>query len=300
MNKLQTLANGGMPVELDDLRFQEEAVREGIFGILSGFGIDPPDSFILSGAVVVENGGNLDIAEGFIALNGEVLKVDAHSIVNTGGNTFFWQLIVTFDPAGLDQYQDLTSNDTYEVRKAVLTSELVPPASIFVFDVPTLSSTQLFDIINAGVFSTPVGGIIMYDGDLGDFENNGLGKSDTAVRKWAICNGLNGTPDMRGLFPVMATEVPNTGAGGLNPIVGTVYTPGDVAGEERHILTVDEMPVHNHNIDVRDSAGAVAGKISAGTNTTQTQSETADEGGGLSHENRPPHFAVVFMKRIIA
>ena len=67
----------------------------------------------------------------------------------------------------------------------------------------------------------PVGCIIMWYGN------------DTAVPSgWFICDGTNGTPDLRDKFIVGA---------------GSTYVPNDVGGEASHTLTSHEMPVHDHS-----------------------------------------------------
>ena len=66
----------------------------------------------------------------------------------------------------------------------------------------------------------PVGGIILWSGSTSDIPTN-----------WHLCDGTNGTPDLRGRFVI--------GAGGS-------YSVGNTGGESEHTLTVDEMPSHNH------------------------------------------------------
>jgi hypothetical protein len=49
---------------------------------------------------------------------------------------------------------------------------------------------------------------------IGDFDGNGLGKIGTDWEGWALCDGRNGTPDLRGRFPVGRTDAnPNTPPG---------------------------------------------------------------------------------------
>ena len=80
-NKFITTDLGGLPFELDDLRFLEQAEADSVEGILSGFNspVSIPNSYILSGATVTDAGATLDVVAGWIAYNGEVVKVDAHS-----------------------------------------------------------------------------------------------------------------------------------------------------------------------------------------------------------------------------
>ena len=53
------------------------------------------------------------------------------------------------------------------------------------------------------------------------------GSANAVPSGWAICNGLNGTPDLRDRFVAGA---------------GTTYTMGQTGGEATHILTTKELP----------------------------------------------------------
>jgi hypothetical protein len=120
MNRLKTDNIGGVSFEWDDWRFEQNGVREAFLGLVSAWGIDPADSFIISGAQATLNGLNYDISEGFISLNGEIFKVDAHSVVAAlGAGAFhFFEEVVTFDPAGLEPTKNAGTVDTYEIRRA--------------------------------------------------------------------------------------------------------------------------------------------------------------------------------------
>lgn len=139
MNKLNTTDNGGFPLDLDDIRWLQDGIAEGFKGLLSAFGINPADSFIISGCAVVDNAPNYDIAEGYISLNGEVLYVPAHSLAQTGGHTYYWDLEVTYDSSGLESFRNGTSYDTYEIRRGKLKSTGSPTGSEMPLAAPTLN-----------------------------------------------------------------------------------------------------------------------------------------------------------------
>ena len=123
----------------------------------------------------------------------------------------------------------------------------------------------------------PIGGIIPWYG----YENN-------IPKGWAVCNGNNDTPDLRSRF-IVAT--------------GNGYKLKDRGGEERHQLNTNEMPSHRHSYGYR---GADIDDDWKGQNNLYSVSHTVDwnssitynTGGSQPHENRPPYYALLYIKRI--
>ena len=66
---------------------------------------------------------------------------------------------------------------------------------------------------------------------------------------WQLCNGSNGTPDLRGQFVV--------GAGGS-------YTPGDTGGASSVTLSANTMPIHTHEL----TGSLTTGSAGSHTHTT--------------------------------
>lgn len=65
------------------------------------------------------------------------------------------------------------------------------------------------------------------------------GAADAIPAGWALCDGSNGTPDLRGRFILGSTdEVDEEG--------NTAHQIGETGGEATHTLTEDEMPQHGH------------------------------------------------------
>ncbi len=149
MNRVKHVLPGGFRVTMDDFEFSQVATRNAFLGWLTGFGIGIADGMVISGAAVTVNGANLDITDGFIVIDGEILQVDAHTIVDPGlgGDQMFWTVDVSFDISGQKIFKDNSVNDVYEVRKGVLTSSAAPPAQFFAFDRTLLSSPTLDDKI---------------------------------------------------------------------------------------------------------------------------------------------------------
>ena len=97
----------------------------------------------------------------------------------------------------------------------------------------------------------PVGGIIMWSGTIAQAE---------ALTNWAICDGQNGTPDLRDRFVL--------GVG--SSVAASTASVDDTGGSNSITLTEGQMPSHNHNItDNGHSHGN-------GTLADATQSITGD------------------------
>jgi hypothetical protein len=119
MNKFITTDLGGLPFTLDDIRFQQDATRDALAGLLSTWGINPNGVYILSGCDILDLGSALSVSEGYIAIDGEVLKVESHvAIKATGLNVNYFEVVVSNDPNGLKTFDSGGSFDTYEVREA--------------------------------------------------------------------------------------------------------------------------------------------------------------------------------------
>ena len=135
----------------------------------------------------------------------------------------------------------------------------------------------------SGYGSFPIGAIVIWSGSV-----------DNIPDGWALCNGLtvNGlpTPDLRGRFV---------------PGAGNTYAVGAMGGEEKHKLTVREMPSHNHTYSF---TGADLDLSWSGNNNFYNQSQkypdktntksTNYTGGDQPHENRPPFYALCYIMRV--
>lgn len=81
---------------------------------------------------------------------------------------------------------------------------------------------------------------------------------------------------------------------------GDTYKAGATGGEATHVLTVDEMPRHNHSIDNLNASGSKTPYM-----TVQAQEkkgyggnvQTFFTGGGQAHNNMPPYIVVYIWQR---
>ena len=120
----------------------------------------------------------------------------------------------------------------------------------------------------------PRGGIIMWSGSVADIPP-----------KWALCDGENGTPDLRDRFVVGA---------------GSAYTAGATGGEAVHKLTIAEMPSHKHGIYVYGNGPSAPMQVatSGGSSTSLDEDISIAAGGGASHNNLPPYYALCYIMRL--
>jgi len=153
----------------------------------------------------------------------------------------------------------------------------------------TASGTATFNngiTISGGTYGAmPPGTIVMWWGEITNIPTG-----------WALCDGQDGRPDLRGRFPVGA------GAGTAGS-----YNMGQTGGSTNVTLTVDQLPSHNHKLQNVGGGLCVDGgrgnkthymerKYSDGWDWTNPTTDVA--GGGQAHENRPPYFGIYFIIRV--
>ena len=124
---------------------------------------------------------------------------------------------------------------------------------------------------------------------------------------WALCDGQDGRPDLRGRFVL--------GAGGT-------YNPGAAGGSEEVTLTVDQLAKHSHGQYVPASAtgsastgytnlvnpASTSNPVSGrpykdglfGPSTSADQVNTKMQGNNEPHENMPPYYALCYIIKVSA
>ena len=167
-------------------------------------------------------------------------------------------------------------------------------------------------LANSSLFVT--GMILMYTGN-------------SAPSGWAICNGQNGTPDLRDRFIVGA---------------GSAYAVNNTGGANSETLSLSQVPSHSHTINnhthsfsatttggnhnhqyidqyvvidagyrpwpannndcqqrnVNTSGSGSHSHSISGTTGNPSDRGTNSQGGGGSHENRPPYYALMFIMKL--
>lgn len=168
--------------------------------------------------------------------------------------------------------------------------------------------------VNRGI---PLGGIIMWSGLVDDIPES-----------WALCNGANGTPDLRNRFIVGA------GDDYLVDATGGTATPdlSFTSGAHEHIMTVGghalteaEMPAHHHNVSISNQTRINHDKGDNGDRTLQighsmdgrymsdagnsqphTHPIDMDPSGAHSHDITldpgglfPPYYALCYIMKVV-
>jgi len=100
---------------------------------------------------------------------------------------------------------------------------------------------------------------------------------------WTLCDGTDGTPDLRNRFIAGA---------------GDEYTVGQTGGEKEHQLTESEMASHDHQY--RKASATVSpetfGSFDVFKGNSDAQTGTA--GGDEPHENRPRFYAMAYIMKV--
>ncbi len=164
----------------------------------------------------------------------------------------------------------------------------------------------------------PVGGIIMWNGSIAEAE---------ALSNWAICDGANGTPDLRDKFVMGVGSSVNT----------STATKGETGGANSYTLALNQMPEHSHDVsdsghthtitdpghdhtwsrqdaqidasyrpwpaNNNDCVESVVNTSNETTGITGTNNGNANiseslKGGNTAIDNRPDYFALCYIMRV--
>jgi len=117
MNRINTNYNGGFPLNLNDLRFNDDAIRLALRDIMRGLAGD--QAVVIFGCQIVElETENYQVSEGAIFYQGEIWHVYQHTVDYPDVPN--WAFYVSHDPDGNKMFKDGIQHNTYEVRNALL------------------------------------------------------------------------------------------------------------------------------------------------------------------------------------
>lgn len=154
------------------------------------------------------------------------------------------------------------------------------------------ATTAELNLLSGQTSLVPSGVIVLWSGTTGNIPSG-----------WYLCDGTNGTPNLTDRFVV--------GAGGS-------YGVGNTGGANSVTLTTSQIPSHTHTFSgTTNSAAAFSGANMLGNGSSIGQGAgnlnhayrgdgthshtfsgtTASTGGGSSHENRPPYYALAYIMK---
>jgi len=174
---------------------------------------------------------------------------------------------------------------------------------------PTFTGTPLAPTASAGTNNTqiattafattvaaaafPVGGIIMWSGSVASIPSG-----------WALCNGSNGTPDLRNRFVVGAgsTYAVNATGGSADAIVVSHnHTATSSVSDPGHNHQTTEGVVLQNGGDFFTTGLSSTGRgISTNTKTTgiSVSTSVASAGSSGTNANLPPYYALAYIQKL--
>ena len=171
---------------------------------------------------------------------------------------------------------------------------------------PAASQIQEFNESTDSLLGAiPIGGIIMWSGKIANIPTN-----------YALCNGSNGTPDLRNKFVIAAHSDQTVG---VTTAATTITGSNTVTGGDKDAVTV----THDHKYAfAQGDAGGISNSNNGGSGITNVTSfggnlteleqsggvdgqnlkgftaDTQEVGSAGSNANLPPYFALAYIMRI--
>lgn len=151
----------------------------------------------------------------------------------------------------------------------------------------------------------PTGAITMWSGSLASIPTG-----------WQLCNGTNGTPDLRNRFVVGAGASYAVGTNGGSNTKTTSSDTHNHGGTQGHALTLAQMPSHSHGLggiqlyrNPKDEGSTFGPDYDPTDNdgnvvTAQTQGSGQAHSHGISNDThshtvdvRPPYYALAYIMK---
>lgn len=282
--------------------YQQDAVQ-GAFEAAFADYIALSQDFFIDGAVITETPSGSDIiyqiTDGFACVAKEMMPVVAGTVTKSLTQVVF--LAVEDAADDVTPVPNLDGQLDYVMRKRTLKLMVASayPTNYMVLTAPRKADLEALRYKGRLVMK---GGVIPFYGDMNLFTVTGLGVVGTAMEGWALCNGLNGTPDMRGMVPMGATNVPASGAPALFDGVTQATNIGDKVGIDMKTIEVDNLPAHTHGYTDTELAPGV-GDVQGGTGfVRQDHHEPSGDANATTHTGldvRQPSFALVYIMSIL-
>ena len=292
MKKIDTSAistTTGMPIKSGTIDHLQNAYIEAMSSIVTStivpaYQYSTNVGYKLWGCENTGSGSNYIIGQGAVFFNGEVFQVPAATFTISGTNVAVGSIQTTyFSATNADPvtFTDSVNRNVHQIRQIVFA--------------PGLSGSGAFDYNNAfDIRSKPqgcIGQIINIALDTSqissNFDSSGRGTSER-LKGWAICNGNNGTYNLKGRVLVA-----------YNPSDGDFNTLGATGGEKTHQLTKAELPLYNLTRGTNSESVQGGSNVIQGNSTGTAGTEIISSGGGdQPHNNLQPYAVVLMIERI--
>lgn len=296
MNKLDLTRGVGLTRQ--KFNFFQDGIREGFRALLSAYGLNGDDGVKLQGCelTVTDNSGVLTIVmtEGYIALEGEPYYVPAQTIVKQANEKCYFVV----DSQKVDNIPgQIKGGGTYDMQEQ-RRAKLVVSTSAPVIHMPYNAQSFETAIRNA---ATDIGEIKFFDPRpqgkvMSDFFDmtTGVGLPEEKYKGWVVL-GIHATykADYAGRVIVALTDTATD---------SDFDTVGKKGGEKEHLLTVDEMPEHDHGL-IEDTSGGgnsdYPTTTGMGSNTlVNADGVTQKTGGDQAHNNMQPYIVAAAIMRV--
>ncbi|KXX70796.1 hypothetical protein [Flammeovirga sp. SJP92] len=266
----------------------------------------------IKGVEFTQNGNNFQCDEGWLLWQNTLYKVDAFNASGVGSEIPVFNLQttkLTHEPHDLlEGYNKVGTFDFCTEEKLVPTFG-ARGAGLFDYDAIIKHPVKRNSDAIAGLQGLLPGMIVDYKGSLTNFTASGLGIGDFIG--YALCNGQNNTPDLRGRVTIGMSD--NAEADG-NPDanLSEYFKMGNVGGSKDVTLTVDDIPPLSLPFSTTTTVSGITGgdddnhdntSYFAGGDKPTGEHPTFDinvdvsgnavkSTGGDAHENRPPYMVV--------
>jgi microcystin-dependent protein len=151
----------------------------------------------------------------------------------------------------------------------------------FRFNISSASSMVLTDSDgNLSSIPFPKGIVVIWSGNLADIPKG-----------WALCDGTQETPDLRGRFVLGVNLSDNKNDLTARPMKTT-------GGAETHTLTVEEMPSHVHKILQETNNSCSCGGGSCACGGLGYVADSKEAGSNKPHNNMPPYFSLAYIMKL--
>lgn len=142
---------------------------------------------------------------------------------------------------------------------------------------------------DAAQAAIPVGGIILWSGTVASIPAN-----------WALCNGLNNTPDLRNAFVIGAFS--DAVIDGVNKAATTITGAATKTGGTKDAVVVSHSHITGSNVVLYNiqpgGAPLTGGSLNNAAIPPNPAKESSTTGESGTNKNLPPYYALAYIMRI--